>query len=88
MLYQISAIAILLAFYSFYIRKIIIQRKQSIKTNQMGMGNKEKRVLWNDKIMVVAHGGVIRRYTGVGLIKHCEVCEIDYTRDFECFGWV
>lgn len=54
MLYQISAIAILLAFYSFYIRKIIIQRKQSIKTNQMGMGNKEKKVLWNERIMSVA----------------------------------
>lgn len=54
MLYQISAIAILLAFYSFYIRKIIIQRKQSIKTNQMGMGNKEKKVLWTERIMSVA----------------------------------
>ena len=54
MLYQISAIAILLAFYSFYIRKIILQRKQSIKTNQMGMGNKEKKVLWTERIMSVA----------------------------------
>ena len=41
-----------------------------------------------EKILVVAHGGVIRRYTGVALIEHCEVCEVDYSKDFECFGWV
>lgn len=40
------------------------------------------------KIMVVAHGGVIRRYTGVADIAHCEVCAVDYSKDFECFGWV
>ncbi len=36
----------------------------------------------------VTHGGVIRRYAGIGLINHCEVCEIDYSKDFKCFGWV
>ena len=41
-----------------------------------------------EKIIVVAHGGVIRRYTGVGLIGHCEACEIEYSKDFVCFGWV
>lgn len=41
-----------------------------------------------EKICVVAHGGIIRRYTGVGLIKHGEVNEIDYSRAFQCFGWV
>ena len=41
-----------------------------------------------EKIIVVAHGGVIRRYTGVGLIEHCEICEVDYSKDFTCFGWV
>ena len=41
-----------------------------------------------DKIAVVAHGGVIRRYTGVGLIAHGEVSEVDYTPDFVPFGWV
>jgi broad specificity phosphatase PhoE len=41
-----------------------------------------------ERIIVVAHGGVIRRYTGVGLINHCEVCEVDYSKDFKCFGWV
>ena len=41
-----------------------------------------------ERIIVVANGGVIRRYTGVGLIEHCEVCEVDYSKDFTCFGWV
>lgn len=41
-----------------------------------------------DKIMVVAHGGVIRRYTGVADIAHCEVCEVEYCKDFKCFKWV
>jgi len=41
-----------------------------------------------EKILVVAHGGVIRRYTGVGIIGHCEVCEVEYSKDFQCFGWV
>lgn len=41
-----------------------------------------------ERIIVVAHGGVIRRYTGVGLINHCQVCEVDYSKDFQCFGWV
>ena len=41
-----------------------------------------------EKIAVVAPGGVIRRYTGAGLIAHGEVCEIEYTKDFVPFGWV
>lgn len=41
-----------------------------------------------DKIIVVAHGGVIRRYAGVGLIEHCQICEVDYNKQFKCFGWV
>lgn len=41
-----------------------------------------------DKIIIVAHGGVIRRYTGVGLIAHCEVCEVDYNQQFNCYHWV
>lgn len=41
-----------------------------------------------ERIIVVAHGGVIRRYTGIGLIGHCEACEIEYSKDFVCHGWV
>ena len=41
-----------------------------------------------EKIIVVAHGGIIRRYTGVGLIEHCEISEINYSKEFTCFEWV
>lgn len=41
-----------------------------------------------EKILVVAHGGVIRRYTGVDLINHCEVYAVEYSKDFKCFAWV
>ena len=54
MIYQIVAILILAAFYSFYIAKIIIQKKQSIKTNQMGIGNKPRKGLIIERIMSVA----------------------------------
>jgi len=58
----------------------IIKRTQPVLNKYVDMGY--------EKIIVVAHGGVIRRYTGVRLINHCEVCEVDYFQDFKCFGWV
>lgn len=56
---KFAAILILAVFYSFYIAKIIVQKKQSIKTNQMGVGNKPKRVLVIERIMSVATVTVI-----------------------------
>jgi broad specificity phosphatase PhoE len=40
------------------------------------------------KIIVVAHGGVIRRYTGERFIDYCEASEIEYTDKFACYQWV
>lgn len=54
MIYQIAAIIILAAFYTFYFAKIIIQKRQSIKTNQMGIGNKPRKVLLIERIMSIA----------------------------------
>ncbi|MBQ3543591.1 MAG: isoprenylcysteine carboxylmethyltransferase family protein [Lachnospiraceae bacterium] len=54
MIYQVSAILILLIFYIFYFSKLIIQNKQSIKTNQMGKGNKPKNVLMIERLVSVA----------------------------------
>ncbi len=54
MIYQITAILILLSFYTFYFAKIVIQKKQAIKTNQMGIGNKPKKVLMIERIMSAA----------------------------------
>ncbi len=41
-----------------------------------------------ERIIAVSHGGIIRRYTAAGVIAHCEACEVDYSKDFKCFGWV
>lgn len=41
-----------------------------------------------EKIVVVAHGGVIRRYTGIDVIAYGEVLEVEYNKEFQCFGWV
>lgn len=54
MLFQVLAIALLVVFYGFYISKIILQKRQSIKTNQMGIGNKPKKVLLIERIMSLA----------------------------------
>ena len=54
MIYQIIAILILTAFYTFYFAKLVFQRRQSIKTNQMGIGNKPKKVLLIERIMSCA----------------------------------
>lgn len=54
MIFQIAAILILLAFYTAYFAKIVIQKKQSIKTNQMGVGNKPRRVIIVERIMSAA----------------------------------
>lgn len=54
MFFQIIATLILLVFYMFYFAKIVIQKKQSIKTSQMGIGNKPKKVLLIERIMSCA----------------------------------
>ena len=55
MIYQISALLILLLFYIFYLGKIIIQKKHFIKTNQVGTGNKTKKVATVERIMSFAN---------------------------------
>ncbi len=54
MFYQIMAIIILITFYTFYFAKIIMQGRQAIKTNQMGVGNKTERVLLIERITACA----------------------------------
>ena len=54
MIFQIVAILILVSFYVFYFAKIVIQKMQSIKTNQMGIGNKPRKVIVVERIMSVA----------------------------------
>ena len=41
-LYKIGALLCLAAFYGIYFGKMILQRRQGIKTDQIGKGNKPK----------------------------------------------
>ena len=71
MIYQGIAIVLLVAFYTFYIAKLVIQKKQSIKTNQMGTGNKPKKVLAIERIMSVATILVIvAEVASIFFVKH------------------
>ncbi len=54
MVYREIGFIIFAAFYAFYLAKLVIQKKQSIKTNQMGIGNKPQKVLVIERIMSVA----------------------------------
>ena len=45
MIYRVIGFLIFVTFYMFYIAKLVILRKQAIRTNQMGVGNKPKKVL-------------------------------------------
>ena len=77
MIYQVIAILILVTFYTFYFAKIVIQKKQSIKTNQMGVGNKPKKVLLIERIMSLAT--VLACVIGVCSIfgvKHFPITEV------------
>lgn len=40
------------------------------------------------KIIIVSHGGIIRRFTGKWLIDYCDTEEIEYTKDYNFFGWI
>lgn len=52
--YRVCALLLLAIFYAFYFAKIIGQRRQSIQTNQMGVGEKPRNVLWIERILSVA----------------------------------
>jgi protein-S-isoprenylcysteine O-methyltransferase Ste14 len=44
----------MIIFYTFYIGKLLILNSNSIKTNQAGVGNKNKRIIIVERIMSVA----------------------------------
>lgn len=53
-MYRAAAAAIQVLFYGFYLAKFFAQKKQQIRTNQMGRGNKPRKVLLVERIMSVA----------------------------------
>lgn len=54
MMYSMAGVMILAGFYFFFMAKIVVQSKKSIKTNQMGIGNKPKKVLIIEKTVSIA----------------------------------
>lgn len=48
---QISAIMIMILFYGAYFSKLIAQKRKGIQTTQLGIGNKEKKTLWVEKLL-------------------------------------
>lgn len=41
-----------------------------------------------NKIIIVAHGGIIRRFIGKSNIKYCTPYEVNYNKDYQCIGWI
>lgn len=41
-----------------------------------------------NKIIIVAHGGIIRRFIGESNIKYCSPYEVDYNKGYSCIGWI
>ena len=56
-----------------------------IKSRVMTVMNK---YLKRNKIIVVAHGGVIRRFTGDAIVEYCTPYVINYTEDFIGYDWI
>lgn len=56
---RVAAFLFLTAFYAFYLARIVIQKKQAIRTNQMGRGNKPAKVLWVERITALATAGTL-----------------------------
>lgn len=54
MLPKIIAIALLAIFYAAYFGKKVLQRRQGITTNQIGVGNKPKRTMLIERMMGIA----------------------------------
>lgn len=52
-LYKVGALLCLAAFYGIYFGKMILQRRQGIKTDQIGKGDKPKRVILIEIIMKI-----------------------------------
>ncbi len=54
MVWRIIGFVVFASFYAFYLAKLVIQKRQCIKTNQMGRGNKSRKVLLIERVMSVA----------------------------------
>ncbi len=47
-----------------------------------------KKYIDHKKVIVVSHGGVIRRFVGLGNIEFCKAYEVNFDDSFCCFRWI
>lgn len=66
MFFKAAGLCILAAFYLIYLAKLVIQNRRSIRTNQMGVGNKPKKVL-------IIERGVSASNVLAGILSVCSV---------------
>ena len=56
---QITAIAVLMVFYIAYFTKMILQRRKGVKTDQIGKGNKPRKLLVIEILMKIATYSIV-----------------------------
>ena len=56
---QITAIAVLTVFYIAYFTKMILQRRKGVKTDQIGKGNKPRKLLVIERLMKIATYSIV-----------------------------
>ena len=56
---QITAIAVLTVFYIAYFTKMILQRRKGVKTDQIGKGNKPRKLLVIEILMKIATYSIV-----------------------------
>ena len=59
MVFQFLALVILILFYGIYVGKMIQQRKQGIKTDQMAFGRKDFKLFLNELFLKIMSCGII-----------------------------
>ena len=59
MFWRITAILILLAFYSIYIVKMLLQKKQGIQTDQIAKREKRDKIFYTELLMKIATYSVV-----------------------------
>lgn len=73
MVYRVIGFGVFASFYAFYLAKLVILKRQEIKTNQMGVGNKPRKVLVIERVMSVAT--VLTVVFGLGSIFVAPIAE-------------
>lgn len=56
---QIAAITVMTVFYIAYFTKMILQRRKGVRTDQIGKGNKPKKVIRIERFMKIATYAIV-----------------------------